>query len=191
MPNSINIKDVDLDQLIVVKKSTTPGLERTIYYDRRNLQYVKLWNADYYWNPFVYKGDLLNIYKDTTLLKNVIYDDNEDVRGYTSKPGMIMNDLKLSFKHPNKLAFDKNDNQNYKYKSLYKRLLNKMETKEVVYLDFIPGKIAEYKGSYYFYDIEPFVLLEDLTRMHTHRKLLELAPIDYRKSVSQLIRKGN
>ena len=146
MLNRINIKDVDLSDLIVIKSSQLPELKRTVYYDRHNSKYIKIWEKDYFWNNFVYKGDLLNIYKDLTLTESIIYDDDDKVRGYISKAGNIVNSVKLSLKSPTKLTFDDSSVQNFKYKSLLNRLYTRMGEKEFIYLDFIPGKIAEYKG---------------------------------------------
>ena len=188
MLNRINIKDVDLSDLIVIKSSQLPELKRTVYYVRHNSKYIKIWEKDYFWNNFVYKGDLLNIYKDLTLTESIIYDDDDKVRGYISKAGNIVNSVKLSLKSPTKLTFDDSSVQNFKYKSLLNRLYTRMGEKEFIYLDFIPGKIAEYKGRYYFYDIEPFVMIEDLRGIHTYKKLLSYAPIEYILKANKMIK---
>ena len=186
--SKVNIKDIDLSDLIVVKKSTTKGLERTVYYDRYNNEYIKIWNKDYFWKLFVYKADLLNVYKNTTLLKNMIYDDDDVVRGYISRGGKIVNSLKVCFKNPNKLLLEDSSKQNFKYKSLMKRLYKNMNKKEFIYLDLSPGKIAEYKGIYYFYDLEPFIFVEDLHRITTFKKLLSYSPKEYISKAQRMIK---
>ena len=188
MQNRLNIKDVDFNGLDLVKKSSHGILTRQVFYDKHNDEYIKTWNKDYYWNLFVNKANIIGIYKNLTLLKNLLYDDEGNIRGYISKAGILANTLEKRFRHPDRLLLENADKQNKQYQSFMKRLYRAMDKKSFVYLDLIPNKLAEVNGKYYLFDIEPLVFIEDLSRIHTYKRLLFYCPDDYRKKTQELIK---
>tara|TARA_Y100001970_G_scaffold269111_1_gene361187 strand:- start:125 stop:721 length:597 start_codon:yes stop_codon:yes gene_type:complete len=118
------------------------------FYNNSCPEFIKLYQYDKIFKLAIEK----NFYENIALIDNFIYDNiNHRIIGYKSP---VLNKI--------------NQINKEKYIDLVKRVIIQTKKYNIVYTDFLPQNIMEYKNTYYLIDLESVTSLE-IYRKHKYK----------------------
>lgn len=162
--NELNIKDVLFEDWIIYEKKKGNKMERTIYYNKKNQLFMKIWNDDYIWKNNFINAYKCNYYDNISFLEKIIVNDKGDTLGYINKE-LKPHNLKIqinSLKNQNILC-DNSDNDNYIF--FLNKIKKKAEDLKLVHIDITPYNIGILDNKIYIFDLESVVILKELNNM--------------------------
>lgn len=181
----IKLEDVDISLMELIKYGVAEnGEARSVYYDKENNLFYKIWSANYSDSRNFVTAVKRNFYKDLAPLLGLLFDQNGHCRGYITLGLHEEVPLKLCTNRYGYLCLDVADNQSGNYQRFYRLLIEKCLALDLYYFDLVPSNLAIYQGNYCLIDLEVILTKNELKEMHNTSLnewmiFLEYLPLDY------------
>lgn len=168
----VRYEDLDLSLLYLCKKTITDTHTREVYFDFERNQFVKTWTAQNSLSKNFLNASKCGFYERLSPLKALIFDQNNDCRGYITWICQRSGDLLGEYKLKTELAhfgfqrLKSIEVQNLHFRRFYQDLLETCEATGLIYLDFVPENILLDNGRYLLADLEDVYTLKELTTIY-------------------------
>jgi hypothetical protein len=195
----ISYESLDIQQLSLTKTSSEADWKRSVYYDKLNNCFVKLWSASYPLALNFQRALQSSYYQARAQIFGIVVDQDGKIRGYTTAPCLVVEDIRdTSFK-----LFYEHNTWHYKrlqssysqppiFQEFYSHLLLAAKETGLVYLDLTPGNLGFYNQHYYLLDLECVYTIPELVAWWRQKpgemnRLLEFLPSNYAEFILSCI----
>lgn len=157
-----------------LNKENDGRYSRSLYFDKSNNTYIKLWHPDFY-----YLEHFQHVFRNTTFFSSiakivdVIVNDAGLILGYVTFGGIPIVNTK----------FDTN-----KYRNLRDRLIEASNKSSVIYLDFNISNVVDNDGIYNIVDLEASIPFNSITKLERLQTTWEHNDFIYRNMFNKYLK---
>ena len=136
----------------------------------------KVWNEDYSRSKTFLAAVNAGYFNTVSKIKYIIFDHNNNCRGYVIPPGKIVNLPSLTSK--GEASYTMNNRQCYslwhikndKFTKLLRNLISLLDSHGYIFIDFTPPNLIELDGNYYIIDLDAVFSRKEVVELYQKKR---------------------
>ncbi len=180
------IEDLDINKMTYIKSAGRGPSGRTVYFDKSNNVYVKIWGISYFCTSFFLKALRKKFYDELAPLKCILIDREYNCRGYVTHS---LKNYPLNLIGDSKIGIASAKYQNESYSDFLQLLQKRTQETGIIYYDLTMSNIACNGTDYFLIDLESVIdipIKKELRAMFN--RALKYNPIDYQSFINSIAR---